>query len=386
MDISALLSLALTHPVEQVAEYANAGLGIHLGQEEGGLVLRCAAATAYRARLISAQREEQRRLPFDEQVYGLELANTATPAVRAAIETGSLDAANELATFDFDDMASGPATRTILGILEHHRGVGESLLFYTRVASWVAESRDRDRRSHFDNKPRHYEVEIVVMRSVARFVLGLPVNEARRICEPLLRSAAEEPAEAAKFLRELILGADQNESDCFWELWQEFANAAVGAAWIGRLDGRRHLGASLIELIFLGIHWKEEATHWHRLGGNARRLDETIQKLPAVTVCVSAYLEFLSQIGQESLPESFKIVSVLLERGDGVGITSNSAVAFNLERMLRPYVYSEPHRVKSDPALRNAILHILDLLVAGGSSSAYRMRDDFVTPSTQISD
>ena len=78
VDISALLSLALTHPVEQVAEYANAGLGIHLGQEEGGLVLRCAAAAAYRARLISELREEQKRLPFDEQVYGLELERVNT--------------------------------------------------------------------------------------------------------------------------------------------------------------------------------------------------------------------------------------------------------------------------------------------------------------------
>ena len=297
-----------------------------------------------------------------------------------------MDAANELATHDFDDMASGPATRTILGILEHHRGLEESLLFYTRVARWMAESRARERRSHFENKPRHYEVEIAALSSIARFALRLPVREAKQVCEPLLRSAVDEPAEAAKFLRELIVGADQNESDCFWELWQEFADAVEGAAWIERLGGRRHLGASLIELIFLGIHWREDATHWHRLGGNAHLLDETVQKLPAVRVSVSAYLEFLSQIGQESLPESFKIVSALLERGDGVGITSNSTVAFNLERMLRPYVYSEPHRVKSDPALRNAILHILDLLVAGGSSSAYRMRDDFVTPSNQTSD
>lgn len=381
VDVSALLALALTHPVGEVAECANKGLGLFLTQEHGGLVLKCAAAAAYRARLISTLREEQKRLPFDEQLYGMDLADRATPAVRAAIENGTVDVAVELASLDFDDLASGPATQTILGILEHHRGLEESRLFYTRIAGWLAESKARERRSHLDHMPPQYEVEIVALHSVAGFALGLPPQEATRICEPLLRCALDEPDEAAKFLRELILGADQNESDCFWDLWQEIVNTVFGAGWIDRLDGRRHSGASLIELIFLGIHWKEDVTQWHRLGGNAHRLDETVQRLPAVTACVSAYLEFLRQIGQESLPESFKIISALLERGEAVHITSNSTVAFNLETMLSPFVYSEPHRVKSEPALRNPILHILDMLVAGGSSSAYRMRDDFVTPS-----
>ena len=385
VDISALISLALTHPVEQVAEYANAGLGSFLGQEQGGLVLRCAAAAAYRARLISALREEQKRLPFDEQVYGRDLVDRATPAVRAAIENGDLEVTKELASLDFDNLGSGPAARTILSILEHHRGLEESRLFYSRIARWLAESWARKRRSGSDEVPRQFELEVVALGSVARFVLGLPSHKARRISEPLVHAAVDEPEEAARFLRELILGADYKENDCFWDLWQDFANAAVGAAWINRLDDRRHSGASIIDLIFLGIQWKEDATHWHRLGGNAHRLDETVQRLPAATVCVSAYLEFLRTIGQESLPESFKIVSALLERGEGVRITSNSTVVFNLETMLSRFVYSEPHRVKSDTVLRNAILHILDTLVAGGSSSAYRMRDDFVTPSASTS-
>jgi hypothetical protein len=37
-------------------------------------------------------------------------------------------------------------------------------------------------------------------------------------------------------------------------------------------------------------------------------------------------------------------------------------------------------RLKTDPPLRDAVLNLLDVLVSTGSSAAYWMRDDFVTP------
>jgi hypothetical protein len=45
--------------------------------------------------------------------------------------------------------------------------------------------------------------------------------------------------------------------------------------------------------------------------------------------------------------------------------------------------YREPLGVKSNPEIRSAVLMILDQLVDSGSSAAYRMRDDFVTPIAQ---
>ena len=53
---------------------------------------------------------------------------------------------------------------------------------------------------------------------------------------------------------------------------------------------------------------------------------------------------------------------------------------FYLEMLLQRYVYAEPRRLKVDPGLRTAALFILDELADAGSSVAYRMREDFVTP------
>ena len=59
---------------------------------------------------------------------------------------------------------------------------------------------------------------------------------------------------------------------------------------------------------------------------------------------------------------------------------STGDTAFRLEVLLRRYVYGRPIDLKRQRDLREAVLFLLDLLVENGSSAAFRMRDDFVTP------
>jgi len=53
---------------------------------------------------------------------------------------------------------------------------------------------------------------------------------------------------------------------------------------------------------------------------------------------------------------------------------------FMLESLLQRYVYGRPLELKTDASVRAAVLDVLDMLVENGSSAAFRMRDDFVTP------
>jgi len=45
-----------------------------------------------------------------------------------------------------------------------------------------------------------------------------------------------------------------------------------------------------------------------------------------------------------------------------------------LEVLLQRHVYARPLKLKRDPALRDAILFVLDVLVESGSSAAFRIR------------
>ena len=95
---------------------------------------------------------------------------------------------------------------------------------------------------------------------------------------------------------------------------------------------------------------------------------------------LEAYCRFLFNVGEQSLPSGFLVVAGCLERGEVSAMLSRSNTVFCLESLLRSYVYGQPLRMKSDSGLRRSVLLILDSLVEAGSSAAFRIRDDFVTP------
>lgn len=381
VDARTLLSLSLTHPIEEVSEYAFSGLGAVVREEHKALVLQCVASAAYRSRL-AASWEKGRRIRAMNPYGGQDPFESIVPPVRAAIERRSLDVAKELGSLRFGDPLAGGAIRAVLTALERHSDWEESREFYSRIAHWLVDTWRADKHSP-DGTGRDYELEYSAVQSLARFVLRLPWTEASRISAPVVDAVADRREDAEHFVAALIMSADGNTNDCFWKLWQRLADEIVRSPWGIRLTDQQSYGLLLLHTIFLGLYSKEDVEHWHRLDGHAHRLDELARNLPPTVPVLSAYSDFLRTIGQQSLPGSFEVVAHMLGNGDAVRIASDSGVALNLEILLRPFVYSQTHRLKTDPPLREAILVILDALVAGGSPSAYRMRDDFVTPSSQ---
>ena len=382
LDALDLLSLALTHPVEEVASSANAGVALFLGEEHKGLILQCAAISAHLAKLTAMYRAQEEEKPHFERTLFETLVERAILDTRRAFKDGTIDSLVELGSIDLNHAISLIAVRMSSEILFQHPDWEESREFCLRIVRCLVELWKQKREDHRSRVSVNFELEHYILQSTANFVLKLHDVESRRLIAPIVDGVGVEPKKVADFLRELIIAADRNTADCFWTIWQEIANKAVSAPWIGDLEHGRSLGYDLIDVLFLGgVQWKADAKHWGRLDGNADRLDKIAQQLPAATPCLLAYSSFLSTIGGNSLPAAFKTIDSLLKKGDPVGMIADSNVALNLETVLRRFVYAQPFKVKSDARLRDAILAILDALVSSGSSSAYRMRDDFVTPS-----
>ena len=89
---------------------------------------------------------------------------------------------------------------------------------------------------------------------------------------------------------------------------------------------------------------------------------------------------FLYHVGEQSLPEAFIRVAKRLQQGDPRQMMRKGNTVFLLETLLQRYVYGRPLELKRQSDLRETVLFLLDLLVENGSSAAFRMRDDFVTP------
>ena len=97
---------------------------------------------------------------------------------------------------------------------------------------------------------------------------------------------------------------------------------------------------------------------------------------------IECYLAFLYHIGEQSLPYAFVRVADWLRKGEVGALVESADSVFLLEVLLQRHVYGRPMELKGDGRVRDAVLFLLGTLVAGGSSAAFRMRDDFVTPAS----
>lgn len=134
--------------------------------------------------------------------------------------------------------------------------------------------------------------------------------------------------------------------------------------------------------IFLGTWWQEDVRHWRSLEGHAGHVHTLFEELPASATILNDYLRFLYHVGEQSLPEAFIRIAKRLEQGISGQMISLRDTVFMLEALLQRYVYGRPLELKRHTELRGSVLFLLDLLVENGSSAAFRMRDDFVTPAS----
>jgi len=383
VDPTDLLVQALTHPVEEVVEYSYSGAGAFLGASEGDLVFRCAAAAVRQAAVLEeVAAARSKHSPF-EPAPEIDATPLVTAAVRRAVTSRVAEAKAALAELRFDTWPGRAAAIRAWPLILARSDSAEVRALVTRAAAWLAHTWGEERRSG-GGQNRDFRAEQSLSRLIGRFTLKLPDDAALDLCAPLIGLAATEPREAASFVSDLIMEADGGAGDSFWALWQAFANRAASAEWAAGLDRERPYEEPLINRLFLRVPWKEGTTHWARLEGNAYRIHALATRLPAVGAVVEAYLHFLYDIGRQELPNAFRVVQSILERAENVQTILTSEATFAMESLLGLFVYGQPLRLKRDASLRGAVLKLLDHLVSAGSSAAYRMRDDFVTPLQEV--
>lgn len=375
------IAKALTHAVDEVVIYAANGIGAYSSGELRAFSEGCIGAIAARARLISDRLAAETDKPYQEQAHAAEILREIVPAVRAAIIDQNRDPETELGGLDLDYWPGRQAAERILQVLGHQADSDLAIRFHRRIASsivedWYEELEDSSRRGDRDHSFNHE-----FFQRLARFVLKLEAEQALHVCEPFLAAVARHPEEVADFIRDLVIEEDRcGGKSAFWAIWQDFADAFCAAPWIAQLNSRHGLGKELVGAVFLGGYWKENVRHWSRLEGHAHRVDELAARLPGSPVVFDAYCRFLHDIGESALPKAFVTMAGSLAAGDPGAMLADRNTVFLLESLLGRYVYSEPLGLKSDRCVRSAVLALLDHLVEAGSSAAYRMRDDFVTP------
>ena len=404
------LIAALTHAIYEVRVYATLSIGQHLWTIDRELALHCVNTLAKQAMLVQHEvvtdselreksgegwkghfwtrlwaslRGHRRHAKFS---YNDRRSIDEIEAKVASIVRKRFNEANWISEDDyrqFGPLGGFEPNRPnidILRILEWAPTESVAIEAFEQIACKLVSYWDAEETLHGNRK---VELEI----HLQNFLLRTSLTSARRILQPILDATERHPDKVCKLIQGLVNVEDrQPNTSQFWSLWKLFADKVRQAQWLEQIDDQHAAGAEMISAIFLGDWWKEGIRHWKSLEGYAEHIHLLFADLPPSSTILDAYVQFLYKIGEQSLPDAFIRIATQLKEGDPKQMIKKENTVFCLEVLLQRYVYWRPLELKRQKDLREAVLFLLDLLVEVGSSAAFRMRDDFVTPISNNTD
>jgi hypothetical protein len=372
---------AMTHPVDEVRSYATWSIDETVWSINRALALRCINAIAGQAAIIDAAQKTEEARRYDKRRKLDTIIPAATADIRARFWQDGAIADDAYVTLDVSDWFGVDALKRILVIFGRVPQDPLAVACFTRAASALVDSWNSD-DDRANRRSRDFHGESDISQRLQEFLLRTTPEAAQQVLAPILGAVDRHDRELQTIMQGLTGMQDSNpNTPQYWFLWGLFADAVKRAQWVPRLDTDRHpSGSELLSAVFLTAYWKDDVRHWRFLAGYAHLVDLLFEALPPSAIVLDDYTRFLFHIGERSLPGAFVRITDALQRGDARKMLSKSNTVFMLESILQRHVYGRPLELKRDSRIRDAVLFILDWLVEMGSSAAFRMRDDFVTP------
>ena len=370
------LVISLTHSIDEVKRYAAQGVAEYLWSIDRTLAMRCVQALATEATLIDQARDREAARPFDQRRQIADLSAEAAVAIRQRFWSEGI-ADDAYRRLDIRKEFGASANVLVLTMLGRVPTDSVAVAAFTRTAHTLVEW------WNLDNEPeRHYEAEFEVTELLSNFAMHTSDDAVGMVLQPLLDAIDRHPGDVCRVVENLVVIEDRCPiTSRFWAVWNLFADRVRRADWLTRLDDREYsIGNEILYVIFLGTNWKENVRHWRSVKGYANYVHALFEDLPPSTIVLDAYIRFLYHIGEQSLPDAFVRVANRLRPGNIQRMLRKTNTVFMLEVLLQRHVYGRPLELKRDRLIREAVLFLLDTLVEQGSSRAFRMRDDFVTP------
>ena len=374
------LAIAITHSIEEVQSYATSGIDGDFWAADRVVAMRCVNAIATKATLIDEAWEAEQARPYDERRQIDDITAAAATTVRERFWQECTIADDAHITVDISSWFGAEASARMLQILGQVPNDPTAVRAFVRASQALVErwSADHDRESR---RYQNFETESALSELLQGFVMRTTAAFALQVLRPVLGAIDHHPREIDSIVQGLTGIEDSRpNTEHYWYLWSLFADGIRRAKWIARLDEEHPTGSEMLSAIFLTSWWKDDVRHWRSLEGHADQVHALFEALPPSAIVIDDYMRFLYHIGERSLPEAFVRVANSLARGDTHAMLAKSNTVFHLEVLLQRHVYGRPLELKRDIAVRQAVLVLLDILVENGSSAAFRMRDDFVTP------
>ncbi|PKO88875.1 MAG: AAA family ATPase [Betaproteobacteria bacterium HGW-Betaproteobacteria-12] len=372
---------ALTHPINEVRWYATWGISDSFWAANPALALRSVNAIATEAALADRDWKAEKRKRYDKRHTPESISAAAAEYVRDLFWIEGEIAADAHVRFDITEIFGAEANAKVLAILGQVPNEPLAVAAHRRACENLVECWNRKHDRSPDRRDRNFHTEQAISDRTQQFAMRASDADAEQVLQPMLNAVDQHPREVHNVIQGLTTSEDSNpNTPHYWFLWNLFAKQVKRAKWLGHLDSEHPHGSEVLSTIFLTAWWKDSVRHWRSLEGYAHNVDALFDALPPVWIVLDSYVRFLYHIGERSMPAAFVRIASALRRGNPADMLRESNTVFMVEALLQRHVYARPLELKRNPALREAILYVLDVLVESGSSAAFRMRDDFVTP------
>jgi hypothetical protein len=373
----------LTHPVDEVRWYAVWGVANHLWSIDRLLALRCVNALATEVTLIDDARRIENRKRYDQRRQIDDIRSDAAATVRQQFWQADSIASSAYLRLDVSEGFGAEANGRILAILGQASTEPAAVAGFLRAAQTLVAWWDADDARNESRPERNYEAETALSQLLRSFLMRTTRNASQEILQPILEAINRHADHVHRLVQGLISIEDSEpNTPQFWFLWGLFATRIRQVEWLEDLADEHSFGDAIVSAIFLGTWWKDGVRHWKSLEGYAHHVHALFEDLPLSSTVLDDYVRFLYHVGEQSLPEAFIRVANRLSGRNSQELLKRTNTVFMLEVLLQRYVYGRPLELKREQKMRAAVLFLLDTLVENGSSAAFRMRDDFVTPAS----
>lgn len=374
---------ALTHPIDEVRWYATWGIDDKFWAANPALALRSVNAIVTEAARADRDWKVEEKKRYDKRRAPNTIAAAAASDVRRRFWIDGAIAEDAHIGFDITEVFGAEANAKILTILGQVPNEPLAVAAHRRASNDLVDCWNREHDRSPGRRDRNFHSEQSISNCIQQFVMRASDNDAEQVLQPILDAVDRHPREVHDVIQGLTSSEDRNpNTQHYWFLWNLFAERVRRAKWLAHLVSEHPYGSEVLSTIFLTAWWKDNVRHWRSLEGYAHNVDALFNALPPVWIVLDSYVRFLYHIGERSMPTAFVLIANALRRGNNADMLRESNTVFMLEVLLQWHVYARPLELKRDPTLREAILYVLDVLVDSGSSAAFRMRDDFVTPAT----
>jgi hypothetical protein len=271
--------------------------------------------------------------------------------------------------------------RDFVTLFRGHPQSPQAVQWFTHVAKFLASWWRFDRHSEENDSRRDFEGEASAEQAFAEFVVQSEREQALALLAPLLESMSTLRDKLGGLVGKCLSAEDgRTAPSAYWDIWRAITDRVLTQPWLDEIDNEYCHGRDLIRACFLNTRWKEGIRSWSRLGRHFAQVDRFFSDLPASGFALARYCHYLYHIGEASLPNAYMLIADKGGASLASHIEEDDNTRWYLESLIARSMFESLAELKRSDRLRKAILSILDALVQTGSSIAFQLRDDFVTP------